>query len=114
MPRSGFAGAVTVIPAAWRRSTTPFQLDASAKAPCTRTTVRGALSGIVWGMGAPDRGRSVGVDVENRLSEGVGSLLRKVVAAPAVDGPVLVPAGELAGVRTRVGMRGAVGVPFEG
>ena len=44
MPRSGIAGAVTSIPAACRRSTTPFQLEASAKAPWTRTTVRGALS----------------------------------------------------------------------
>ena len=43
MPRSGFAGAVTAKPAAWRRSTTPFQLEASAKAPWTRTTVRRAV-----------------------------------------------------------------------
>src|SRR5215208_5939894 len=39
MPRSGFAGAVTCIPSACNRSTTSFQLEASAKAPCTRTTV---------------------------------------------------------------------------
>jgi hypothetical protein len=39
MPRSGFGGAVTCIPAAWRRSTTPFQLEASANAPWTSTTV---------------------------------------------------------------------------
>src|SRR5215203_3148376 len=39
MPRSGFAGAVTCTPSACSRSITPFQLEASAKAPCTRTTV---------------------------------------------------------------------------
>src|SRR5918995_2341553 len=39
MPRSGFAGAVTCIPSACNRSTTSFQLEPSAKAPCTRTTV---------------------------------------------------------------------------
>src|SRR5215212_8820367 len=39
MPRSGFGGAVTCTPSAISRSTTPFQPEASAKAPCTRTTV---------------------------------------------------------------------------
>src|SRR5262249_2527625 len=39
IPRSGFAGAVTSTPFSWSRSITPFQLDASAKAPCTSTTV---------------------------------------------------------------------------
>src|SRR4051795_8959852 len=39
MPRSGLGGATTVQPFRWRRSTTPFQLEASAKAPCTRTIV---------------------------------------------------------------------------
>src|SRR3954453_6218161 len=39
MPRSGLGGATTVQPSRWRRSTTPFQLEASAKAPCTRTIV---------------------------------------------------------------------------
>src|ERR687890_1796729 len=39
MPRSGFARAVTCTPSACSRSITPFQLDPSAKAPCTRTTV---------------------------------------------------------------------------
>jgi hypothetical protein len=41
MPRSGFAAAVTWTPLASRRSVTPFQLELSAKAPCTSTTVRG-------------------------------------------------------------------------
>ena len=45
MPRRGFGGAVTWIPAAWRSSMTPFQLEASAKAPWTRTTVSGG-----WGL----------------------------------------------------------------
>src|SRR5919107_4119628 len=39
MPRSGFDGAVTCSPSACSRSITPFQLEPSAKAPCTRTTV---------------------------------------------------------------------------
>src|ERR687885_2107689 len=47
MPRSGFAGAVTCTPSACSRSITPFQLEPSAKAPCTRTTVRGAAALVV-------------------------------------------------------------------
>src|ERR687890_2162327 len=39
MPRSGFGGAVTWTRSACSRSMTSFQLEASAKAPCTRTTV---------------------------------------------------------------------------
>src|SRR6187551_3022736 len=39
IPRSGFAGAVTGTPLACNRVITPFQLDASANAPCTSTTV---------------------------------------------------------------------------
>ena len=52
MPRSGFGAAVTWMPAAWRRSMTPFQLDESAKAPWTRTTVSGALE-VASDMRAP-------------------------------------------------------------
>src|SRR5919107_3963602 len=44
MPRSGFGGAVTCTPSACSRSITPFQPEASAKAPCTRTTVGRDLS----------------------------------------------------------------------
>jgi hypothetical protein len=43
MPRKGFGAAVTLIPVAWRSAMTPSQLDESAKAPWTRTTVSGAL-----------------------------------------------------------------------
>src|ERR687893_2482254 len=39
MPRSGFAGAVTCTPCVCSRSITSFQLEPSAQAPCTRTTV---------------------------------------------------------------------------
>src|SRR6478609_9812298 len=39
MPRSGLARAVTVIPRWFSRSITPLQLEPSAKAPCTSTTV---------------------------------------------------------------------------
>jgi hypothetical protein len=52
MPRKGFGAAVTLIPAAWRRSMTPVQLDESAKAPWTRTTVSGALE-VASAMRAP-------------------------------------------------------------
>ena len=48
IPRRGFAGAVTFTPFASSSSTTPFQLDASAKAPWTRTTV-----GVSSDMRAP-------------------------------------------------------------
>src|SRR3954447_12915003 len=44
IPRSGFAGALTATPFACRRSITPFQLEASANAPCTNTTVGAVAS----------------------------------------------------------------------
>src|SRR5690242_13633480 len=44
MPRSGLAGAVTSRPAASSSGMTPFQLEASAKAPCTSTIVGEASS----------------------------------------------------------------------
>src|SRR5918994_1927677 len=47
MPRSGLAGAVTCTPSACSCSTTSFQPEASAKAPCTKTTVRGAAALLV-------------------------------------------------------------------
>ena len=47
MPRRGFAGAVTCTPSACSRLITSFQLEPSAKAPCTRTTVgRDASCGL--------------------------------------------------------------------
>ncbi len=50
--RSGFAGAVTRMPLACNRVITPFQLDASANAPWTSTTV--AVSVVVGSdMSAP-------------------------------------------------------------
>ena len=52
MPRSGFAGAVTCTPLACSRSITPFQLEPSANAPCTSTTV-GELDGVGSDMDAP-------------------------------------------------------------
>jgi hypothetical protein len=44
IPRSGLAGAVTSTPFVCSRSITPFQLEASANAPCTRTTVGAAIT----------------------------------------------------------------------
>src|SRR6185369_400246 len=39
--------AITLVPLACRRSMTPDQLELSAKAPCTSTTVNGEL-GVDW------------------------------------------------------------------
>src|SRR5215207_3961161 len=44
MPRKGLAGARTSTPAACTVGIAPAQFEASAKAPCTSTTVRGAAS----------------------------------------------------------------------
>src|SRR6476646_4153722 len=49
MPRSGLAAATTWTPFACSRSMTPAQLELSAKAPCTNTTV-GADVGVVSDM----------------------------------------------------------------
>ena len=64
---------------------TPLQLEASAKAPWTRTTVRGAFSVAVSDMRAPSL---VGVDVDDGLGESLGSFLRKVVPDATLDRPV--------------------------
>src|SRR6266498_186028 len=111
MPRSGLAGAVTWIPAACRRSMTPFQLEASAKAPWTRTTVSGASSVVACGIRAPSLG---GVDLDDRVGERFWGFLRKVVPDAALDGPVRIRRGEFPGIGTRVRMWGAIGVAFEG
>src|SRR5215218_7956577 len=52
-PRSGFAGAITCTPSACSCSITPFQPEASAKAPCTKTTARGAAAVVSSDMRAP-------------------------------------------------------------
>src|SRR4051812_22040729 len=75
MPRRGFGGAVTWMPSAWRRSMTPFQLDESAKAPWTRTTVIGALAV------APDVRAPWCVFVDDRL----GERLRRAGGGEEVD-----------------------------
>src|SRR4029453_5412910 len=111
MPRSGFGAAVTWMPAAWRRSMTPFQLEESAKAPWTSTTVSGAWSLVAWDMRAPLLG---GVDLDDGVGERLGGFLGKVVADAALDGPMRIGAGKLAGIGAGVRMRGAVGVAFEG
>src|SRR5262245_53660236 len=54
MPRSGLTAAITVTPLARRRSMTPFQLELSAKAPCTSTTVSGDVV-VCWDMGLAPR-----------------------------------------------------------
>src|SRR5262245_15437824 len=54
MPRSGLTAAVTETPLARRRSMTPFQLELSAKAPCTSTTVSGDVV-VCWDMGLAPR-----------------------------------------------------------
>ena len=52
MPRSGLAAAITGTPVACSRSMTPAQLELSAKAPCTSTTVSGEVV-VVWDMVRP-------------------------------------------------------------
>src|SRR5262245_38318441 len=52
MPRNGLAVAVTWTPCACRRSMTPAQLEPSANAPCTSTTVSGPDVDS-WDMRAP-------------------------------------------------------------
>src|SRR4029453_2258445 len=111
MPRSGFAGAVTCSPAACRCSMTPVQLEAAAKAPWTRTTVRGAVSVAVADMRAP---WLVGTNVDDSFGEGFRSFLRKVVSDAALDHSVRIFARELLGVDTRLGMWRTVGVALEG
>src|SRR2546423_15469939 len=48
---SGFCTAVTCKPAAWRREMTSAQLEPSAHAPCTSTTLR-AFAGLAARAGA--------------------------------------------------------------
>src|SRR3954453_14033599 len=98
MPRKGFGAALTWTPAACRRSTTPSQLEESAKAPCTRTTVSGAAPVAVSDMRAPS---SVGVDVDDRPGKRLRSFLGQVVSDATLDRPVRVLAGEFAGVGAR-------------
>src|SRR6266851_7510282 len=52
MPRSGLAAATTGTPLACSRSMTAAQLELSAKAPCTSTTVNGEV-GVAWDMVVP-------------------------------------------------------------
>ena len=87
MPRSGFGAALTSSPRVCRRSTTPLQLEESANAPCTSTTVRGAL--LVSDMRAPFL---VGVDVDDGVDKGLRGFLREVVSDPALDRPVRIAA----------------------
>src|SRR4029453_6461990 len=111
MPRSGFGAAVTWMPAAWRRSMTPFQPEESAKAPWTSTTVSGPWSVVAGGMTAPSLG---GVDLEDGVGERLWGFLGKVVPDAALDGPMRIGAREPSGIGTRVRMRRAVGVAFQG
>ncbi|GAA3783260.1 hypothetical protein GCM10022206_23130 [Streptomyces chiangmaiensis] len=61
MPRSGLAGAITGYPSFCNRAITPFQLEASAKPPCTSTTV--GLGGRGWR--SPPDADADGVKVAN-------------------------------------------------
>src|SRR5215211_1689341 len=91
MPRNGFAGAVTWMPAACRRSITPLQLEASANAPWTRTTVRGALDGC---SGTRVLSSSVGIDFDDGVGKRSLRFLRDVVADAALDRAVRIPGRE--------------------
>src|SRR5215217_6563538 len=90
MPRNGFAGAVTWMPAACRRSITALQLEASAKAPWTRTTVRGARD-VCSDTRAPSL---VGIDFEGGVGKRSLRSLRDVVADAALDRAVRIPGRE--------------------
>jgi hypothetical protein len=87
MPRNGFGGAATCMPAACRRSITPFQLDESAKAPWTSTTVIGEELAVGSDMRTPSL---VVVDVDDSVGKSFRSFLRKVVADAALDRTVRV------------------------
>src|SRR3954469_21616321 len=86
IPRRGFAGALTATPSACRRSITPFQLEASANAPCTSTTVGDVASDmrVPFQMGA-------GEDASADRREGGADLLREELG--------LLPGGEVAAAR---------------
>jgi hypothetical protein len=68
--------------------TTPFQLDASANAPCTKTEVMRCAAY------AGER-RSITVDFDDRFGEGLRGFLRQVVT-DALDDPVRSPENFLA------------------
>src|SRR3954447_24984178 len=82
IPRSGFAGALTATPFACRRSMTPFQLEASANAPCTNTTVGDVASD----MRVPFQ-RGAGDDASAGRAERGAGLLREELG--------LLPGGEV-------------------
>lgn len=71
-PRSGFAGATPGYPWCCTRWTTPFQLEASAKPPWTRTTVGSGSECPAWSAGA----------------KGANERARAAVAPTAAAGPV--------------------------
>src|SRR5215212_138778 len=52
--------------------------------------------------------------VDHRVGEGARRLLRQIVAYAALDGSMGVPAGELAGIGRRLGVRRTVCVALEG
>src|SRR5580704_15312922 len=58
--------------------------------------------------------RSIAAGVDDGFGKGLRSLLRKVVSDAALDDPVLVLAGEFAGVGGSVRVRRAVGVSLQG
>src|SRR4051794_17263259 len=86
IPRSGFAGALTATPFACRRSITPFQLEASANAPCTNTTVGDVASN----MRVPFRWEPARMPSAERPERGA-DLLREEIR--------LLPGGEVAAPR---------------
>src|ERR671920_1208845 len=131
IPRSGFAGAVTCTPSACRRSITPFQLDPSAKAPCTRTTVgRDPSCGFMlivlppwFSLSLPSCDRcapytggrcSITVDFDDGFGKGLRGFLRQVVPNAPLDDLVLISARECLGIGTGVRVMCTIGIAFEG
>src|SRR5215467_15748015 len=72
------------------------------------------IPAIASGTLRRDLHRSEAIDVGYRLGEGLRGFLGQVVPDAALDRPVRVLTGKLAGVGAGVWVRRAVGVPLEG
>ena len=81
MPRKGLGGARTLTPAACRVGITPAQFEASAKAPCTSTTVSGppAALGVASVMAFP----SWVVTMDDRTCDGAPCVASRDIPRPA-------------------------------
>jgi hypothetical protein len=58
--------------------------------------------------------RSIAVDIDDGLSEGLRGLLRQIVSNTARDSLVCILAGKFLGIGTGIQVWSAIGIPFEG